>query len=47
MTRRYVLLSGGVGGALKRFAQRVYDALKPDEQTIARNIFAALCSRRT
>ncbi len=36
--------SGGVTGALKRFAQRIYDGLKPDEQTIARNIFVRITS---
>jgi WD40 repeat protein/energy-coupling factor transporter ATP-binding protein EcfA2 len=36
--------SGGVTGALKRFAQRIYEGLKPDEQTIARNIFVRITS---
>ncbi len=36
--------SGGVTGALKRFAQKVYEGLKPDEQLIARNIFVRITS---
>jgi WD40 repeat protein len=34
--------SGGVSGALQRRAQATYDALTPDQQAIARNIFLRL-----